>query len=77
MDEIHQIGVEAYKWLNDKPPSQRSLSHLCEHPKYDILRNNICEGWNSVWSKKGKKAIMFMMVTIKENLVAIMYGLMQ
>lgn len=61
-----QLNEGAWQWLMDKPVEQWSKSHFSEHPKCDMLLNNVCESFNSSILDAREKPILTMLEWIRE-----------
>jgi hypothetical protein len=46
MDEMKELNVEAYEYLEAIEPSAWCMAHFSELPKCDLLLNNTCEVFN-------------------------------
>ncbi|KAL0427803.1 UNVERIFIED_CONTAM: hypothetical protein Slati_2955100 [Sesamum latifolium] len=69
MEEMRQLDQSAFEWFNDKLPQEWSKSGFNEHPKCDILLNNVCESFNANIMDARDKPILTMLEWIKEYLM--------
>ncbi|KAL8515023.1 hypothetical protein ACS0TY_013927 [Phlomoides rotata] len=69
MEEMKELNYSAWEWLSAKPADQWSKSHFSEHPKCDMLLNNICESWNSSILEARESPILVMLEWIREWLM--------
>lgn len=65
MSSLQKLDDEAYKWLKKENAHNRSRSHFSEHPKCDILLNNLCEAFNSAILNARDKPILTMLETLR------------
>ncbi|KAL8477093.1 hypothetical protein ACS0TY_029415 [Phlomoides rotata] len=69
MLELKELNEVSWKWLDDKPANQWSKSHFNEHPKCDMLLNNVCESFNSSILPAREMPILTMLEWIREWLM--------
>ncbi|KAL0398119.1 UNVERIFIED_CONTAM: hypothetical protein Sradi_2155200 [Sesamum radiatum] len=69
MEEMRLLDQGAFDWFNDKPPQEWSKSHFTEHPKCDMLLNNVCESFNANILNARDKPILTMLEWIREYLM--------
>ncbi|BFG21671.1 hypothetical protein CerSpe_079460 [Prunus speciosa] len=65
MSSLQKLDDEAYKWLKKENAHYWSRSHFSEHPKCDILLNNLCEAFNSAILDARDKPILTMLETLR------------
>ncbi|KAG8380694.1 hypothetical protein BUALT_Bualt06G0042600 [Buddleja alternifolia] len=69
MAEMKALDQSAFDWFHDKPVEHWSRSHFNEHPKCDMLLNNICETFNSNILDTSEKPIITIIEWIREYLM--------
>ncbi|XP_059631698.1 uncharacterized protein LOC132274437 [Cornus florida] len=69
MRKIHELNVEAYRWLHNVPSELWSKSGFSYQSKSDMVINNMCESWNAVILKARDKPIMYMLEWIRRHLM--------
>ncbi|KAK4395700.1 hypothetical protein Sango_1724300 [Sesamum angolense] len=69
MKQICKLNIKFGEWMNDKPPSQWSMSYFNPYPKCDILLNNLCESFNASILEAREKQIYSMLEWIREFLM--------
>ncbi|KAG8363370.1 hypothetical protein BUALT_Bualt19G0015300 [Buddleja alternifolia] len=66
MAEMKALNQSAFDWFHDKPAEHWSRSHFNEHPKCDMLLNNICETFNSNILEVREKPIITIIEWMRE-----------
>ncbi|KAI5338730.1 hypothetical protein L3X38_018002 [Prunus dulcis] len=61
MSSLQKLDDEAYKWIKKENAHYWSRSHFSEHPKCDILLNNLYEAFNSAILDARDKPILTML----------------
>nr|XP_016440583.1 PREDICTED: uncharacterized protein LOC107766336 [Nicotiana tabacum] len=70
MEDILKLDPDAATWLNDKDPSEWSMSHFSSDAKCDTLLNNMCEVFNSMILDARDKPIVTLLEKLRYLLMA-------
>jgi hypothetical protein len=63
MDEMKELNVEAYEYLEAIEPSAWCMAHFSELPKCDLLLNDTCEVFNKYVSAIFLLYLLFLLHT--------------
>ncbi|GAA0171933.1 hypothetical protein LIER_25858 [Lithospermum erythrorhizon] len=66
MEKMKRLDIAAFRWFEDKKPSQCSRSYFATSPKCDVLFNNMCEVFNSFILDARDKQVLTLMSMVKD-----------
>ena len=65
MNTVKETNVEAWEWLANLDPKQWSRPHFSDHPKPDVLLNNMCESFNAAILQARDKPIITLVEMVR------------
>ena len=74
MEKMRTLDADAYRWLEQMPPTLGLELFSSEFPKCDLLLNNSCEVFNKYILDAREMPILSMIMKIKDQLMTRVYN---